>query len=342
APVTAVAFGHSGQLGVATEDGTLRIYEPPSSKVWKAMRNLGSGSELSSPVFEGSAETRLVWVACGQHVLRFNLDVSEVILTRKDATLEMRLTDQSEDIIINGSHLGYTLDSGTVGVVDLKTQQTSTMRASHANLCTNVSFIPDRPRERRCVGCYDSALLHFDFYLGSLLSSLQIGLYAASSQISLSPPFILSISVAQTGLMACGHANGCIWHGSGREKALSREANSHARQKKRCKWEGLCADDGCYFKTAEGPVVALGFSSSRRLFSLTWLGELALHEVEVGHIQRTICTTESPGLVKANALAVHGSQVVVGGIGPENAGTFILKSFASCEEPESAHFIDAD
>jgi hypothetical protein len=27
-------------------------------------------------------------------------------------------------------------------------------------------------------GGYDSALLHFDFYLGSLLSSLQIGLYA--------------------------------------------------------------------------------------------------------------------------------------------------------------------
>jgi hypothetical protein len=65
-PVTAVAFGHSGRLGVATEDGTLRIYEPPYSKVWKAVRNLGS--EISCLVFEGSVESRFVWVACGQHV----------------------------------------------------------------------------------------------------------------------------------------------------------------------------------------------------------------------------------------------------------------------------------
>lgn len=66
-PVTALAFGNSGQLGVATEDGTLRIYESPYTKVWKAVRNLGS--EISSVVFGGSAES-LVWVACGQHVSR--------------------------------------------------------------------------------------------------------------------------------------------------------------------------------------------------------------------------------------------------------------------------------
>lgn len=65
-PVTAVSFGDTGQLGVATEDGTLRIYELPYNKVWKAVRNLGS--EISSVVFEGSGESRLVWVACSQHV----------------------------------------------------------------------------------------------------------------------------------------------------------------------------------------------------------------------------------------------------------------------------------
>jgi hypothetical protein len=67
-PVTALAFGISGKLGVATEDGTLRIYESPYTKVSKAVKNLGS--EISSVVFGGSAEAHLIWVACGQHVSR--------------------------------------------------------------------------------------------------------------------------------------------------------------------------------------------------------------------------------------------------------------------------------
>lgn len=65
-PITAVAFGASGQLGVASEDGTLRIYESPYTKVWKAIRNIGS--EISSVVFGSSGESNLVWVACGQYV----------------------------------------------------------------------------------------------------------------------------------------------------------------------------------------------------------------------------------------------------------------------------------
>lgn len=39
-----------------------------------------------------------------------------------------------EQIKTNGSHLAYTLDSGTVGVVDLKTQARMTMKTSHANV----------------------------------------------------------------------------------------------------------------------------------------------------------------------------------------------------------------
>lgn len=79
----------------------------------------------------------------------------------------------------------------------------------------------------------------------------------SAQQVSLSPPFVLGISVAQTGLVACALADGRIWLGSGGEKTIAKETSSHARQKKRRKWEGLRASDGNYFKTAEGPVVAM-------------------------------------------------------------------------------------
>lgn len=39
-----------------------------------------------------------------------------------------------KQIATNGSHLAYTLDSGTVGVVDLKTQEHMNMKTSHANV----------------------------------------------------------------------------------------------------------------------------------------------------------------------------------------------------------------
>ena len=57
--------------------------------------------------------------------------------------------------------------------------------------------------------------------------------------------------------MACGLADGRIWLGSGGEKPESGEIPSHARQKKRRKWEGLRANEGSYHKAAEGPVVAV-------------------------------------------------------------------------------------
>ena len=78
-----------------------------------------------------------------------------------------------------------------------------------------------------------------------------------SAQVSLSPPFVLSLSVAQTGLVACGLADGRAWLGSGGEKFSSSEGSSTARKKKRRKWHGLRIDYGEYFKIAEGPIIAV-------------------------------------------------------------------------------------
>jgi hypothetical protein len=89
------------------------------------------------------------------------------------------------------------------------------------------------------------------------LTSILAGPSEPSAQVSLSPPFVLSLSVAQTGLVACGLADGRVWLGSGGEKASLSEGSSNARKKKRRKWDGLRVDDGHYFKIAEGPVVAV-------------------------------------------------------------------------------------
>lgn len=83
--------------------------------------------------------------------------------------------------------------------------------------------------------------------------------------------------------------------------------------------------------------VSSAFSSPRRLFSLTLLGTCTLHEVEGGRIQGSMWTNDSPGLVKANALAVLGSRIVTGGMDSGNKGIFTLWSSTADEEPESSH-----
>ena len=123
-----------------------------------------------------------------------------------------------KQIATNGSHLAYTLDSGTVGVVDLKTQEHMNMKTSHANVrCDKSQLTPSTIIQyslssvpmyhsfptahanvcdsfTSCFFCrlttfkvvsggYDSALLHFDFHLGSLLSTFQIGLFAQNTPI---------------------------------------------------------------------------------------------------------------------------------------------------------------
>ena len=68
--------------------------------------------------------------------------------------------------------------------------------------------------------------------------------------MSLSPPFVMSLAVSSTGVVAAGTADGRLLIGFGAEGAL-------AMKKRPNKWEGLVGVETLLTKIAEGPVVAL-------------------------------------------------------------------------------------
>ena len=72
-----------------------------------------------------------------------------------------------------------------------------------------------------------------------------------SEGISLSPPFVLSLSVSPSGLFVAGTADGRTWVGGGGEK------RSDGKKKRSRKWEGLREDDGLWLQVADGPIVGV-------------------------------------------------------------------------------------
>jgi hypothetical protein len=77
------------------------------------------------------------------------------------------------------------------------------------------------------------------------------GALAPSSEVSLSPPFILCMSLSSTGRLVVGTADGHLWIGTGEEKRRG------DKKKRTRKWEGLRKDDSIKTKIAEGPVVGV-------------------------------------------------------------------------------------
>ena len=103
AHVSCLAYGHAGHLyvgsgehhssfihltlqSIATEDGSLRVYDLSLYKVIKAIRSLGA--EVSSVVClkRPGSELRDVWLACGSRASRFfpysNLSSSDILIYR--------------------------------------------------------------------------------------------------------------------------------------------------------------------------------------------------------------------------------------------------------------------
>jgi len=218
----------------------------------------------------------------------------------------------------NKKMIVFSTDSGTVGRVDVSTCGISRMKGKHDSICGSVSFIPSRPSEV-VSGGYDSTLLHFDAAQRNTLSRHKITAPEPSAGVSLSPPFVLSLAVSYTGLIAAGLADGRVWLGSGGDR------NSPSSQKKRArKWEGLRDADATAVQVAEGPVVGLSFFNLASLVTCTLLGKLAIHTVSYdseGAVQLNVAwSSQTQGIEKVNAIAVNTRWLVVAGLGKDGKG----------------------
>jgi len=136
--------------------------------------------------------------------------------------------------------------------------------------------------------------------------------------VSLSPPFVMSTAFSSTGILAAGTADGRLWIGLGGQKTLSK---SKARAKSR-KWNGLKDDEQVCTKVADGPVVAMSFSSSDILTASTLLGTIIQWRInsEADNIVEELWRKEAPGLEKVNALVTNDTKIVIGGFAKDGKG----------------------
>ncbi|KAI0362404.1 WD40 repeat-like protein [Trametes cingulata] len=330
--VSAVSLGPNDVLCVGSDDGSLRWYNLPEGKVCKAVKSLGE--EVSSIVWSRpkKEEPATVWVASGRKLFSFPADSQKMIMTAEDATCVLEVGEDNDDVLNeastamlclsdHGKLLAFGSDSGAVGTIDVSSKQISRMKTRHTTVCGCVKFIPDRPGELLSGG-YDYSLLHFDVGQGNILSRYDTTAPLPSDGVSLSPPFVLSISISSTGLLAASTADGRVWLGGGGEK---RPASSQGGKKKRSrKWEGLKEEEGRWLQVAEGPVVSTAFRDQKRLLTCSLLGVVSAYEISrdaQGTLQaEKMWNARASSLVKVNALAVSNSWVIVGGFGKDGKG----------------------
>ena len=154
--------------------------------------------------------------------------------------------------------------------------------------------------------------------------------------MALSPPFVMSLAVSSTGIVAAGTADGRLLIGFGAESCLT-------MKKRPKKWLGLVAEETLLIKIAEGPVVALyvlfllhiwliiydhcfrAFVQPRRLVASTLRGVLTVYNLiwdpdEGSLILDDEFQKESSGLEKVNALVVDEQQIILGGLDKDGKG----------------------
>jgi len=254
----------------------------------------------------------------------FNLDAQQLIQSNEHALAIIQVGENEADVMNeiciseNRKTLAFSLDGGAVGVVDLATNNVRMMKARHDSICAIARFIPNRPSEL-VSGGYDSTLLHFDFRQGTILSRRECSPTSPpqSSDISLSPPFVLCLAISSTGAIAAGTADGCLWIGLGGDKRVS--------SKKTRKWGGLREDMGLSRKIAEGPIVALAFLDPSTIITSTLLGVLSRHNLSIeGNAEdwrlESIAIGQTQSIVKVNGLVVHDDNIVVGGFMADGKG----------------------
>ncbi|KAG8746939.1 hypothetical protein FRC10_003110 [Ceratobasidium sp. 414] len=229
---------------------------------------------MCAPQTNPAAGLGHVWVASGKQIFLFDLNSDKLVIDRKDAKDVITLIGEEggednvlNEIAVSKDMIAYSCDSGSVGVYDTQTRNRKLMKAMHSNVrivavsrlatvLLDISLMLVQPdmrlsRIRSVVsGGYDSQLIHFDAPLGSVLSRLDMSVPAStSSPISLSPPFILAISMSSDGKLAAVTADGRLIVGRGGEKGRKDRGNKR-------KWNGLNSELTDQYHVAEGPVVA--------------------------------------------------------------------------------------
>ncbi|KAF5358150.1 hypothetical protein D9756_001310 [Leucocoprinus leucothites] len=326
--ITALAFGHAGHLYAGSDNGDLRVYDLSSFKVLRAVK--GNGSMVSSIVCvkRPGSEFRDAWIASGKQIFRFLMDTPKLIQTYDDALDFVDVIpadeneDEIEDLALNWekTHLAYGTDSGSVGVVDLSTRAVTKLKTKHDVMCGSVEWIPERPRELVTGGC-DATLLHTDVVKDEVLSKQNLAaLSTQDGKVSMSPPFIMSLSVAPNGIVAAGTADGKLWLGFGGGKTPSA-----SKSRKKTKWGGLDLEQASVVSIAEAPIVAVAFHSPSRLTVSTLKGALThfnlFYSSDGGNvIYQAIWHHQCETMIKVNALVVDEKRLVVGGFDETGKG----------------------
>ncbi|KAI0819538.1 WD40-repeat-containing domain protein [Trametes gibbosa] len=318
--VSALSLGPNDTLCAGTVDGAVRWYNLPSGKVSRAVKTLGG--EISSIVWSSSKnDAGSVWVASGRNP-------QKLLMTIEDATNTIEVGIDEEDLLNelnlseNGKYLAFSSDSGSVGTMEISSKNILRMKSSHTTVCGCVKFIPERPNELLSGG-YDCALLHFDVTQGTILSRRDIAAPPPSQGVSLSPPFVMSMSISSTRLLAASTADGRMWIGGGGEKRTTTPSQTSKKKRSR-KWEGLKQDQGVWVQVADGPVVSIAFRDSEHIVACTLLGTVVTHRVfrdAEGTLQAAKAWSGATAAeVKVSAMAVNDSLMVIGGVKKDGKG----------------------
>ncbi|GAW01346.1 scf complex subunit skp1 [Lentinula edodes] len=299
APISSFDFGHAGHLFAGSDDGTLRVYDLSSFKVLKAVRGLKNEVSSIACFKRSGSEFRDAWVACGNQIFLFKMDMSSMIATAEDAILSLRLTEDDDvlneiDLDPTKKHLAFSTDSGVNSI--------------------------QVPREIVSAG-YDETFLHFEFREGAILSQQKISFSQNTEGVSLSPPFILSTAFSSTGILAAGTADGSLWIGLGGQKVHSKTKSKRYR-----KWNGLSdGEKQIFIKVVDGPIVAMSFSSPDILTTSTLLGSIAQWRINSETSDRDknikeLWRKKGIALEKVNALVTNDTKIVIGGFSKDGKG----------------------
>ncbi|KAF8635511.1 hypothetical protein AX17_003901 [Amanita inopinata Kibby_2008] len=337
--VSSIAFGHAGHLFVGSHDGILRVYDLSTFKVIKGVRKLGSEVSSIVCVKRPGSDLRDAWIACGTKIMQFQFDTPKMILTVEDALAVIDVCTTRDDTLneialnTNKSHIAFSADSGTVGIIDLSTKVVFRMKHEHKNVCGTVKFIPNKPSEL-VSGGYDQNLLHFDYGSGTLITQHEIAPSAPEGGMSLSPPFIASMAVSSTGVLSAGTADGRLWISFAGESPKDKSAKSKKSAKH---WKGLERDKEHLIKIAEGPVVAMALHDPRVLTVSSLMGIIMQYHLVLKDdqlVMEKLWKQEATNLRKVNALIADERRIIVGGLQSDGSGVVeIWKRERTSQEP---------